>query len=58
MVEQLIEYARANAISQIVIGHSNRTTIQQRFKTSIISDLTRELKTIDILVVAAEKSSS
>jgi two-component system sensor histidine kinase KdpD len=56
VVEQLIEYARENAISQIVIGHSNRTTIQQRFKSSIISDLTRELKTIDILVVAAEKN--
>ncbi|HLK16231.1 MAG TPA: universal stress protein [Fimbriimonadaceae bacterium] len=55
VVDQLIEYARANAITQIVIGHSNRTSIQQRFKSSIITDLVRELKTIDILVVAAEK---
>ena len=58
VVEQLIEYAKANAITQIVIGHSNRTSIQQRFKSSIITDLIRELKTIDILVIAAEKVAS
>jgi two-component system sensor histidine kinase KdpD len=58
VVDQLIEYAKANSITQIVIGHSNRTSIQQRFKSSIITDLVRELKTIDILVIAAEKQAS
>ena len=58
VVDQLIEYAKANSITQIVIGHSNRTSIQQRFKSSIITDLVRELKTIDILVIAAEKESN
>lgn len=58
VVDQLIDYAKANAITQIVIGHSNRTSIQQRFKSSIITDLVRELKTIDILVVAAEKQAT
>ncbi|MHB8634945.1 MAG: universal stress protein [Fimbriimonadaceae bacterium] len=57
VVDQLIDYAKANAITQIVIGHSNRTSIQQRFKSSIITDLVRELKTIDILVIAAEKDA-
>lgn len=58
IVEQLIDYARENAITQIVIGHSTRTSIQQRLRSSIITELIRELKSIDILVVSAEKMSN
>jgi two-component system sensor histidine kinase KdpD len=58
IVDELIKYAKENSITQIVIGHSNRTSIQQKFKSSIITDLIREIKTIDILVVAAEKEST
>ena len=54
VVDMLIEYARKNGITQLVIGHSHRTSLQQRFKTSVIAELVRELKTVDILVVAAE----
>ena len=55
VVDALINYVRQNGITQIVIGHSTRSTIQQRFKSSIITDLIRELRTIDIVVMATEK---
>lgn len=52
---ELIRYARENNVTQLVIGHSERTRIQEVVQGSIISALTRELKTIDILVVASEE---
>lgn len=56
--DRLIEFARENAITQIILGHSTRSPLQQRFKRSLITELAEELKTIDILVVAGEKESS
>lgn len=55
--EQLIGYARDNNITQIVVGHSSRSRMQELMRASIVSSLIRELRTIDILVVAAEKDS-
>ncbi len=52
--EQLIRYAKENSVTHIVIGHSDRTRLQEVMQGSIISSLTRELRTIDILVVAAD----
>ncbi len=52
--EQLVKFARENGITEIVIGHSMRTRLQESIKGSIISTLARELRNIDILVVAAE----
>jgi two-component system, OmpR family, sensor histidine kinase KdpD len=50
---ELIRYARENRITQMVIGHSDRTRWQEFLKGSIIDRLTRELRTVDILLVAA-----
>jgi two-component system sensor histidine kinase KdpD len=50
---ELIRYARENRITQMVLGHSDRTRWQEFLKGSIIDRLTRELRTIDILLVAA-----
>ncbi len=50
---ELIRYARENGITQIVIGHSDRTRWQEFLQGSIINRLTQELRTIDILLVAA-----
>lgn len=55
--DRIIEFARENAITQIVIGHSTRSTLQQKLKRSLVAELAGELKTIDILVVAAEKDA-
>ena len=50
---EIIRYARENQITQIVIGHSDRSRWQEFLKGSIINRLTLELRTIDILIVAA-----
>jgi two-component system, OmpR family, sensor histidine kinase KdpD len=50
---ELIRYARENRMTQLVIGHSDRTRWQEFLKGSIIDRLTRELRNVDILLVAA-----
>ena len=52
---ELVRFAKENNVTQLVIGHSDRTRIQEAVQGSIINVLTRELKTIDILVVASEE---
>jgi two-component system sensor histidine kinase KdpD len=52
VANEIIRYARENQITQIVIGHSDRTRAQELLHGSIINRLTRELRTIDILLVA------
>lgn len=57
---ELTRYARENNITQLVIGHSGRSRWQEALHGSIVNTLTRELRTIDILLVAtppAEKTS-
>ena len=53
VANEIIRYARENQITQIVIGHSDRTRWQEFVKGSIINKLTFALRTIDILIVAS-----
>jgi two-component system sensor histidine kinase KdpD len=55
VADELIAYAKKNNITQLVVGHSSRSRMKEMLRTSIVSELIRELRTIDILVVAAEK---
>ena len=50
---ELIRYARENRITQMVIGHSDRSRWKEFMRGSIINRLVSELRTIDILIVAA-----
>jgi two-component system sensor histidine kinase KdpD len=52
--EALIKYARDNSITQIMIGHSAKGRFETMVRESIATALIRELKTIDIHIVAAE----
>jgi two-component system, OmpR family, sensor histidine kinase KdpD len=54
---ELIRYARENQITQMVIGHSSRSRWQEFLQGSIVNRLTRELRAIDILIVAAPPES-
>ena len=54
---EMIRYARENRITQIVIGHSDRTRWQEFLHGSIINRLTTSLRTIDILLVAAAEDN-
>jgi two-component system sensor histidine kinase KdpD len=51
---EIIRYAREKQITQIVLGHSDRSRWQEFVKGSIINRLTQELRTVDILIVASE----
>lgn len=54
---ELIRYARENEITQLVIGHSDRTFWRKLWKGDIVGRLIRELRTVDILIVTEPASS-
>jgi two-component system, OmpR family, sensor histidine kinase KdpD len=53
--EELIKYARENDITQIMIGHSNKSRFGSMVREPISTAIARELRTIDIHIVAAEQ---
>jgi len=52
IAKSLADYARAHQVSQIVIGHSGRTRLQELAQGSIVNDLIRLVRGIDVLIVA------
>lgn len=54
VTQELIRHARENSITQIVLGQSSRSRLQEIVKGSIATELARALKTVDILLVAAD----
>lgn len=54
---ELVRYARDNEVSQLVIGHSSRNFWRKLWKGDIIGRLTRELRTVDILIVTEPSNS-
>jgi two-component system sensor histidine kinase KdpD len=50
---ELVRYARQHNMTQVVIGHSSRSRLQELMHGSVVNTLTRELRAIDILIVAA-----
>ena len=55
--QTLIEHAKARNATAIILGHPERTRMKEVFKPSILSDLARALRTVDIIVVATETAS-
>lgn len=55
---ELIRYARDNRITLIVLGHSDRSRWQELLKGSIINQITHELRSIDILIVASNTNKA
>ena len=47
----LADYARANQVTEIVIGHSGRTVWQETLQGSVINKLIRLVRGIDVLVI-------
>jgi two-component system sensor histidine kinase KdpD len=54
---ELIRYARENNITQMIIGHSSHSKWYELVHGSLVQRLLRELRTIDILLVAAPQES-
>lgn len=55
---ELIRYARENRITQMVIGHSTHSRWHEFVYGSLVNRLTRELRTIDITIVAAPQEAA
>ncbi len=53
--EEIVRYARDNNITQVMIGHSSRRGFGKVVRESIVTVLARELRTIDVHIVAAEQ---
>lgn len=53
--DELIKYARENDITQVMIGHANKSRFENMMREPISTALARELRTIDIHIVAAEQ---
>ncbi len=49
---ELVRYAREHQITHVVVGHSGRSRWHEFVHGSIITRLTRELRSVDILIVA------
>jgi two-component system, OmpR family, sensor histidine kinase KdpD len=49
---ELVRYAREKNVTQLIVGHSDRSRWQELWKGNIINRLTRELRSIDLLIVA------
>jgi two-component system sensor histidine kinase KdpD len=54
VAQQLIKYAKDNSITQILLGHPDRSRVKDLLKPSLINELSRELRTVDFTLVAAE----
>ena len=52
VAQSLADYAKTNQVTQIVIGHSKRTRVQEFVQGSLINDLIHLARGIDILLVA------
>ena len=50
---EIIRYSREHGTTQIVMGHSDRSRWQEFLRGSIINRITRDLRSIDILIVAS-----
>lgn len=50
----LIKLAKDRNVTQIILGHPERSRIQNIMKPSLLAELVRVLKTVDILIVATE----
>ena len=54
---EIIRYAREQGTTQMVMGHSDRSRWQEFVKGSIIARITRELRSVDILLVANQPNN-
>ncbi|MFZ4509111.1 MAG: sensor histidine kinase KdpD [Fimbriimonas sp.] len=52
--DQIIKYVREHNITQFIMGHSERTKVQEMLRASLLTELARTLKMVDIIVVATE----
>ena len=50
----LIEFAKERNVTQLILGHPQRSRFQEILKPPVLTELVKALRTVDILVVATE----
>ncbi|MDX2066247.1 MAG: universal stress protein [Fimbriimonadaceae bacterium] len=50
----LVAFAKERNVTAIILGHPERSRLQEMFRPSVLTDLSRELRTVDLIVVASE----
>jgi two-component system sensor histidine kinase KdpD len=51
---QLVKYAKENSITQILLGHPDRSRMKDLLKPMLVTELIKELRTVDFTLVAQE----
>ena len=54
IADTLIKYAQEHNITQLLMGHPERSKLQNLTRRSIVQEVARALRTVDITLVAAE----
>ncbi|RYG24319.1 sensor histidine kinase KdpD [bacterium] len=57
IAEALIKFAQEHNVTQLLMGHPERSRLQNLVRPSIVSEVARALRTVDITLVAAEPPS-
>lgn len=55
IAENLIRYAKEHNVTQLLMGHPERSRLQNLMRSSIVNEVARALPTVDITLVAAEQ---
>jgi len=51
---QLIKYAKENSITQMLLGHPDRSRMKDLLKPTLVAELIKELRTVDFTLVAQD----
>jgi len=54
----LIEFAKERNVTQLILGHPQRSRFQEILKPAVLTELVKALRTVDILVVATESPTA
>ena len=52
--QTLVKFAKERNVTAVILGHPDRSRLQEVLRPSILSELARDLRTVDIIVVSTE----
>lgn len=54
IAQTIVETAKEQSVTAVIMGHQERSRMQELLRPSILPELARELRTVDLIVVATE----
>ncbi len=58
VAQTLIQYVKDKNVTAVILGHPERTRFQEMVRASVLTELAKELKTVDLIIVATETMTS